>query len=105
MTDFFICLIRITTNNIILHLNGLTSIIPLICSFINNNQLKIKAMSYDLINTDDFSRLIRTINKLKVQLSKTLEKSFSQKWIDGVTICKMLGICNRTLFDVKNQEN
>jgi hypothetical protein len=58
-------------------------------------------MCYDLINSDDFSRLVHTANELKIQLSKTLEKNFTQKWIDGITICRMLVICNRTLFELR----
>ena len=58
-------------------------------------------MSYDLVNTEDLRRLIRSLNELKDQLSRTLDNEFSQKWVDGKKVCKLLGICNRTLWELK----
>ena len=58
-------------------------------------------MSYDLVNTEDLSRLIRHIKELKDQLIRTLDNDFSQKWVDGEKVCKLLGICKRTLWDLR----
>ena len=58
-------------------------------------------MSYDLVNTEDLSRLIRHVKELKDQLIRTLDNDFSQKWVDGEKVCKLLGICKRTLWDLR----
>jgi hypothetical protein len=58
-------------------------------------------MSFDLINSDDVTRLIRSVNEVKNHLQQENEEKLLNQWVDGPFVCKKLKICNRSLFALR----
>lgn len=54
-------------------------------------------MPFDLINSDDVSKLIKSLDEMKTHLLKENEEKLLNQWVDGPFVCRKLGICKRTL--------
>jgi len=58
-------------------------------------------MSFDLINSEDVSKLIHSVDEMKSHLQKENEERLLNEWVTGPIVCKRLKICNRTLFNLR----
>jgi hypothetical protein len=61
-------------------------------------------MPFDIINSEDVTRLIKSVNEMKTHLQLENEEKLFSQWVNGSTVCKMLKICNRTLFTLRKSE-
>lgn len=54
-------------------------------------------MSYEIMNSEDVERLIKSMNEVKAYLKKEAEEKLFNEWLDVPKTCRKLGICKRTL--------
>jgi hypothetical protein len=58
-------------------------------------------MSFDLIDTENVIKLIKSVNEMKAQLQQENEDKLLSQWVDGPFVLKKLKICSRTLYALR----
>jgi excisionase family DNA binding protein len=54
-------------------------------------------MSFEIANSEDVLKLIRSVNEMKSQFEKQNMEKILGEWVDAPFACKKLKICRRTL--------